>query len=144
MNRNIYNYKWVNEQILPVIDRNCFANDFAIAIEQKQSFIKKIFGDQFNQTLTDVIYYRDTARLYKHIPQQKYKRLWNAYCFTYWNAVILSRAEIDDWGYVKYRDIGYEPTLIETAEDAYSYSERMATSEPNGFENIILIKHWWD
>jgi hypothetical protein len=83
MNRNIYNYKWVNEQVLPVIDKNQFALDFANEIAKKQSLVVKLLGDTFNQTLTDVIYYRDTARLYKDIPHQKYKRLWNAFCFTY-------------------------------------------------------------
>lgn len=131
MNRNIYNYKWVNEQILPLIDRNRFAYDFAIAIEQKQSFVSKILGDNFNQTLTDVIYYRDTARLYKDIPQQKYLRLWNAFCFTYWDIKYFNYVEVDEWGYVKWKDIGYEPTLIETAEDAYALSEKLSFTEPN-------------
>lgn len=44
MNKNIYNYKYVTEYILPVIDRNKFGYDFAIAIEQKQSYIPKILG----------------------------------------------------------------------------------------------------
>jgi hypothetical protein len=131
MNRNIYNYKWVNEQILPVIDRHQFAHDFTIAIEQKQSYINKIFGDNFNQTLTDVVYYCDSARLYKDIPQQKYKRLWNAYCFTYWEYRDLSRAEIDEWGYIKWKDIEYEPNWITSAEDAYALSEKLNSREPN-------------
>ena len=131
MNRNIYNYKWVNEQVLPLIDRNQFAHDFTIALEQKQSFIKKIFGDNFNQTLTDVVYYCESARLYKDIPQQKYKRLWNAFCFTYWDIKYFNYIEVDEWGYVKWRDIGYEPKYIATAEDAYALSEKLSFSEPN-------------
>jgi hypothetical protein len=131
MNRNIYNYKWVNEQILPVINRTEFAHDFAISIEQKQSLVVKLLGDKFNQTLTDVIYYRDSVRLYKDIPHQKYQRLWNAFCFTYWDYKYLSQAEVDQWGYIKYKDIGYEPTLFETADDAYAIGEKLSSSEPN-------------
>jgi hypothetical protein len=144
MNRNIHNYKWVNEQVLPFIDRNQFAYDFAVAIEQKQSYVNKFLGDTFNQTLTDVIYYRDTARLYKDIPQQKYKRLWNAYCFTYWSKWDLDQSVIDECGYIKWKDIGYEPTLIGTADNAYAYSERMSSSDPSGYAKAIASKHWWD
>jgi hypothetical protein len=128
MNRKIYNYKYVTEYVLPVIDRNRFAYDFAIAVEQKQLLASKILGDNFNQTLTDVIYYRDTSRSYKNIPQQKYKRLWNAYCFTYWNQWDLQQSTIDEWGYIKWKDIRYEPKLIESAEDAYALGEKMANS----------------
>lgn len=128
MNRNIYNYKWVNEQILPLIDRVQFADDFYIAIEQKQSYVSKFLGDEFNQTLTDVIYYRDTSRSYRHVPEKKYRRLWNAYCFTYWDKWHLNQADIDQWGYIKYKDIGYEPKLITTAEDAYALGEKIANS----------------
>lgn len=131
MNRTIYNYKWVNEQVIPVIDRNKFAYDFAIAVEQKQSFINKIFGNNLNQTLTDVIYYRESNRLYRDIPKQKYQRLWNAYCFTYWEYKYLKHAEIDQWGYIKWRDIGYEPKLIETAQDAYALAEQISCSDPS-------------
>lgn len=131
MNINIYNYINVHEQLLPVIDRNQFAYDFAIAIEQKQSYIPKFLSDDFNQTLTDVIYYRDTARLYKNIPYQKYKRLWNAFCFTYWSNWHLDQSVIDQWGYIKWRDIGYEPPNITSYEDAYAHSIAMSNNEPN-------------
>ena len=144
MNRNIHNYKWVNEQVLPLINRDQFAHDFAIAIEQKQSYVNKFLGDTFNQTLTDVIYYRDTARLYKDIPHQKYKRLWNAYCSTYWSKWHLDQSVIDEWGYIKWKDMGYEPTLIESAEDAYAYSEKLSSSDPSGYANNISIKYWWN
>jgi len=133
MNRNIYNYKWVNEQLLPVIDRNKFALDFANEIAKKQSIVVKLLGDNFNQTLTDVIYYRDTAKLYKDIPHQKYSRLWNAFCCTYWDYQYLKLAQLDTWGYIKYKDMGYEPTVIENAEDAYAHSEYIASVEPTQF-----------
>lgn len=128
MNRKIHNYKYVTEYVLPIIDRNRFAYEFAIAIEQKQSLAIKILGDDFNQTLTDVIYYRDTSRSYKNIPDYKYKRLWNAYCFTYWSEWDLQQSTIDQWGYIKWKDIGYEPKLIETPEDAYALGERLANN----------------
>ncbi len=130
MNRNIYNYKWVNEQVLPLINRDQFAHDFAIAIEQKQFLVKDVLGNDLNQIITDVIYYKDTFRSYKNIPNQKYQRLWNAFCFTYWSNDELAKSIIDEWGYIKWKDIGYEPTQITSAKDAYLNSMHKSQSEP--------------
>lgn len=130
MNRNIYNYKYVTEYVLPVIDRNKFANDFAIALDQKQFLVKDILGNDLNQILTDVIYYRDTSRSYKNLPNQKYQRLWNAFCFTYWSNWHLDQSTVDQWGYIKWKDIGYEPALITSGHDAYLNSMYKSQSEP--------------
>lgn len=123
MNRNIYNYRHVTEMVLPFCNRDQFASDFAVAIEQQPHVVSKLLGNRLNQTITDVIYYRDTARRYKNVPPQKYQRLWNAYCVAYWRPQSLAQATVDEWGYIKWKDIGYEPKLIETAEDAYAFSE---------------------
>lgn len=130
MNKDIYNYKYVTEYKLPIIDRTQFALDFAHAIESKSLLVKKLLGDNLNQVITDVIYYRDTQRRWKNIPQQKHQRLWNAYCITYWPFKELSKVSIDQWGYIKWKDIGYEPAIITSAEDAYALSEQMSSSEP--------------
>ncbi len=135
MNKNIYNYKHVTEYILPVIDRTKFAYDFAIAIGDKQSYVDKFLGDQFNQIITDVVYYRDTAKSYKNISHIKYPRLWNAYCFTYWSKWHLDQSTIDQWGYIKWKDeMGFAPTAIDSGHDAYERSYITASSEPKYHE----------
>lgn len=131
MNKNIYNYKHVTEFILPVIDRVQFADDFYVALHQKPSYVKKFLGDKLNQVITDVVYYKNTDKLYRNIPHLKYQRLWNAFCLTYWPNWTLNQSEIDQWGYIKWRDIGYQPNIITSYEDAYAASERNANSEPD-------------
>lgn len=86
------------------------------------------------QVITDVNYFVTKNILYKDIPDQKYKRLWNAFCFTYWSNWHLDQSVIDPQGYVKWRDMGYEPPMISSAEDAYSLSEKLSSSEPSYFK----------
>ena len=139
--RNIYNYRHVNDLILPFVDRSAFCMDMHHKLTNPavMTAVVKLLGtNNLNQIMTDVIYYANTARTYKNIPHYKKPRLWNAYCITYWELNIIQAATVDKWGYVKYKDIGYEPVLITTQEQAYVHSYNISNSDPSQSQGIYV------
>lgn len=128
--RSIYNYRQVMDRELPAIDRTQFAEDLHVSLNDlfRLPVIESLVKDQLLQIITDVVFYKNTSKKFSNLPQQKYARLWNAYCIAYWPINVLGKSTVDKWGYIKYLDIGYEPKLIETAEDAYALGEKMANS----------------
>jgi hypothetical protein len=125
----LYNYKYVIENILPVMtpsQRAAFGSDFATALASWDPSMNPPWAplahlvptrDIFFNILQDVTYFVSKPYLFKNMPQ-KHRNLWNAYCLTYWGYDKLKQCVVDQWGYIKWKDIGYEPTLITTQEQA--------------------------
>ena len=112
---NEYNYKYTTESILPrTLPRDlkkAFADRYSTSY-WKQVIDTKISKSEQYMLLETLVkldqYYKLT------FAQQR--RIWNAHCIARWSRSILIASTVDDYGFIKYKDMGYEPKQREEWE----------------------------
>jgi hypothetical protein len=109
---NEYNYRYVTESILPRTNPQVLIDAFVQRYEDPKW--KLLLDSKLNAlSQVQILEFLTKIPVYSGLRFNQQRAIWNAYCFAHWGEYWFKNAVIDDYGFIKYKDIGYEPRVLE-------------------------------
>ena len=108
-----YNYKHVVESVLPRTKKQILIDAFMERYESPTW--KHILDSKIDLTeQANMLQALVNTAVFSNMNFSTESRIWNVYCFANWDRYLLMQSEVDQYGRIKYKDIGYvRPVLSE-------------------------------
>ena len=112
---NEYNYRYVIESVLPRTKKANLIDQFMERYESPKW--RRLLDSKLNTTQQmQILQHLADVDVFSGMKTSQERSIWNVYCFANWGEYWFDQAEVDAHGYIKYKDIGYEPIMYSEHE----------------------------